>query len=267
MIAKLDIDSTGRRTEPPSVSDSRAGSASYAAPVDPKAPLFPPDAASVREVDRRLKAEYGSSSLGNKQDPLDELIFIILSGKTQEANYFVTFDALKARYGTWDEAAKASAEEIEDIIRSGGLARKKSEAISTILRTIIERLGAADLSLLHELDDAAAYDFLRTLPGVGPKTARCVLSYSLDRGAFAVDAHVSRIMKRLGWSRHHRLTDRVHERLQDMVPPDIRTSLHVNLVVHGREVCTKRNPTCSRCAISSLCPSAGKVDPTAPTSR
>lgn len=215
-----------------------------------------PNEAAVREVDERLRSAYGLSKLGNKEDPLDELIFIILSGKTQESTYSATFDMLKDKYPSWEDASTATSEEIEDVIRAGGLARKKSLAIARLLNSITVRTGRVDLTFLRELDDAAAYDFLRSLPGVGPKTARCVLSYSLDRPAFAVDAHISRIVRRLGWSRHHRLTERVQDRLQDMVPEDIRMSLHVNLVVHGRLVCIERNPLCQRCVLLDLCPSA-----------
>jgi endonuclease III len=119
--------------------------------------------------------------LGNKEDPLDELIFIILSNKSREQIYFGTFDALKRRFATWDEAAEAPVAEIAETIRFGGLADKKSRAIKLLLEAIVTEIGRADLSSLHELDDASAEAFLRGLPGVGSKTARCVLSVVLQR--------------------------------------------------------------------------------------
>jgi len=212
----------------------------------------------VREVDERLRRVYRVSRLGNKEDPLDELIFIILSGVTREAIYLATFDALRARFTTWDDAARAAPEEIEEAIRSGGLAGKKSRSIARLLAAVVAEVGHADLSFLRELDDAAIEIFLRRLPGVGPKTARCVLSYSLGRPAFAVDAHVSRLMRRLGWSDHHTLTLRIQDQLQTIVPSDIRLSLHVNFVVHGRAVCTELKPRCAECVLTDLCPSAFK---------
>lgn len=119
-----------------------------------------PSAILVREVHRRLNDAYSSSMLGNKEDPLDELVFIMLSGKTQETNYPVTFDSLRDRFPTWNEAAEATPEEIESAIRSGGLARKKSRAISALLRTVVQRVGSTGLSLLNESDDVAVYNFL-----------------------------------------------------------------------------------------------------------
>lgn len=158
------------------------------------------DDAVIREVDDRLRSTYGVSKLGNKEDPLDELIFIILSNKSRQEIYFATFAALKERFPSWDEAANAPLEDIADTIRFGGLADKKARSIKLLLSAIVAEVGKADLSFLHDLDDEAVESFLRTLPGVGPKTARCVLSYSLDRPAFAVDANVARLMRRLGWS-------------------------------------------------------------------
>lgn len=214
-----------------------------------------PDESTVREVAARLRRVYGLSRLGNQDDPLDELIFIILSGRTQESTYTATFEALRRRFSTWDEAARAGEAEIRQVIQGGGLAGKKARAIARLLAAIRERVGCADLGFLRGLADASAEAFLCSLPGVGPKTARCVLAYSLGRPTFAVDVHVSRIVRRLGWSRHHRLTDRVQDRLQACVPPDVRLSLHVNFIFHGRLVCTKQKPRCGECVLADLCPS------------
>lgn len=222
--------------------------------------LAPPSEGIVRDVDARLRDTYGLSRLGNKDDPLDELIFIILSGKTSEAAYMSAFDALRGSYGSWQDVAKVDIMDIESVIRPAGLANKKAGAIKGLLVAIEECVGCIDLSSLRDMDDASAYGFLRGLPGVGPKTARCVLAYSLGRPAFAVDAHVSRIVRRLGWSCHHRLTERVQDVLQDSVPVDIRLSLHVNLVVHGRSTCTERQPHCTACVLADLCPSAFRID-------
>jgi len=224
--------------------------------VDVEGEKAPIEEVVVREVDERLRRVYGVSRLGNKEDPLDELIFIILSGVTREAIYLATFDAMRARYATWDDAARAAPEEIEEIIRFGGLAGKKSRSIARLLAAVVAEVGHADLSLLREMDDAMAETFLRRLPGVGPKTARCVLSYSLGRSTFAVDAHVSRLMRRLGWSEHRTLTPRTQDQLQAIVPPNIRLSLHVNFVTHGRSVCIELKPRCAECVLTDLCPSA-----------
>lgn len=182
----------------------------------------------MREVDARFRRSYGVSRLGNKEDPLDELIFIVLSNKSREEIYFATFEALKERFPSWDDAVDTPVEEIAETIKFGGLADKKARTIKSLLAAIVAKVGEADLSFLGELDDGSAEAFLRGLPGVGPKTARCVLSYSLNRPAFAVDANVARLMRRLGWSRHSHVTLRVQDEMQETIPPDIRFSLHVN---------------------------------------
>ncbi len=211
----------------------------------------------IRAVDERLRAAYGVSRLGNKDDPLDELFFIILSGATTEATYSKTFDALRERFPTWNDVANARQEEIEVVLQPAGLSKKKASAIKAVLAALAANNGSLDLSFLNNQTDEDAYDFLRTLPGVGPKTARCVLAYStLNREAFPVDAHVSRVVQRLGWSAHDRLTDRVHDAVQATIPPDVRQSLHVNLVIHGRTTCKQRRPRCRTCVLRDLCPSA-----------
>lgn len=217
------------------------------------------DESIVREVDERLKRSYGVSRLGNKRDPLDELIFIILSNKSREEIYFASFEALKERFPNWSDVAKATVEEIEETIRFGGLAGKKAQAIKQLLNAIEEETGKVDLSFLRKWNNESAEAFLRKLPGVGPKTARCVLSYSLDRPSFAVDANVARLMWRLGWSTHTHVTARVQDQLEDMIPSDIRLSLHVNFVVHGRSVCTQLGPRCDSCTLADLCPFAFKA--------
>ncbi len=197
--------------------------------------------------------------MGNKEEPLDELIFIILSNKSREDIYLATFEALKKQFPNWDNAVDVSTEEIAKTIRFGGLAEKKARTIKSLLAAIVAKVGEADLSFLRNEGDASAESFLRELPGVGPKTARCVLSYSLGRQSFAVDANVARLMKRLGWSQHSYVTLRVQDEMQEMIPPDIRLSLHVNFVVHGRSVCTRLRPRCGACILSDLCPSAFAV--------
>jgi hypothetical protein len=92
---------------------------------------------TVKEVDERLRQSYGVSRLGNKEDPLDELIFIVLSNKSREEIYFATFDALKVRFPSWDEAANATPEEIAEPIKFGGLADKKARTIKLLLSTIV----------------------------------------------------------------------------------------------------------------------------------
>jgi len=135
----------------------------------------------------------------------------------------------------------------------GGIADQKAVRIQRILAMVAEREGRLDLSRLHELDDAAAEAYLTSLPGVGLKTAACVLAFSMGRAAFPVDTHVHRVATRLGWVPASAAAERAHDTLRDLVPPDIRYDLHLALIAHGRTVCRARGPACETCVLRRRC--------------
>lgn len=209
-----------------------------------------------------LEAAYGTPDLGNKPDPVDELVYIALSRRTREGAYQAGYNALKTRWPSWDAVADASIAEVTQVIRSGGLGERKARSIVGALRELRETFGGCRLDVdTWPNEDVARY--LASLPEVGPKSAACIMAMSLHRPAFAVDAHVGRVMARvapyapLGFD----LLPLDHKRRQallpTLVPPSLRRDLHVNLVVHGRTVCTQR-PDCGACPIRALCRWPGK---------
>lgn len=204
-------------------------------------------------VSARLSSQYGDPRHYNKSDPLDELIFIILSAKTAEASYLRTYDALKNAFDDWFHILDTPRGSVAHIISSGGLSDKKEAQIRALLDDIKERTGAEGLNLLSKMSTNEAEEFLTSLPGVGLKTARCVLMYSLDRDVFPVDTHVRRVLSRLGIIRFERLSDKVQNSIQERVPSEIRHKLHVNLVAHGRAICRAHNPLCNSCVLSDIC--------------
>ena len=201
----------------------------------------------------RLSRQYGDPRHHNKSDPLDELIFIILSAKTAEASYLRTYDALKNAFGDWFRILDAPRGSVAHIISSGGLSEKKEAQIRALLSDIEERTGAKHLNMLSKMSTKQAEEFLTSLSGVGLKTARCVLMYSLDRDVFPVDTHVRRVLSRLGIIRFERLSDKVQNSIQERVPSELRYKLHVNLVAHGRAICRARKPRCNSCVLSNIC--------------
>ncbi len=207
----------------------------------------------LRSLVRTLSRAYRDPKHHNKIDPLDELIFIILSAKTSEANYLKTYETLKLRFPSWDEALESAPGRIEEAIARGGLARKKGGQIRRLLRAIVGINGRADLSFLRNLSTDRAEVLLASLPGVGMKSAKCVTMYSLGRPSFPVDTHVRRVLSRLGVARISRLDDAAHESLESIIPPDLRFRLHVNALALGRDVCTARSPACPRCVANELC--------------
>jgi DNA (cytosine-5)-methyltransferase 1 len=115
----------------------------------------------------------------------------------------------------------------------------------------------ADLTLdyLRDFTEADAASFLLALPGIGPKSANCILSYSLNRPRFAVDTHVERIFRRLGLVPQRRSPNSKidHAEFESLVPPSLRKQLHINLIHHGRAVCQNRAAQCSSCVLVSFC--------------
>lgn len=208
----------------------------------------------LREVDRRLHREYRSASLGNLDDPLDELVFIQLSIRTPDTFYAPAFDSLRELVsGRWERLLELPEESVLPLLESSGMARVKLARLRGQLRQIIDRFGSASLDTLASRPDEEVESFLRSLPGVGPKTARCVMLYSLNRHVFPVDSHCLRILKRLSIVPSDLDRKRAHDAAQMMVPPEIRHTLHVNLVHHGRAVC-RPDPRCAVCSLRDICP-------------
>jgi endonuclease III len=206
------------------------------------------------EAHRRLLPRYGLPTLGNKPDPLDELVFICLAARTGYRQFERLYDELRATFPSWDDLADADVADIEDAIREAGLARKRALWIKGLLDEIRRRVGRLSLDCLAEMDDEEAEEFLCSLPGVGQKTARCVLMYSLHRDLFPVDTHARRILERLGLLDPTLHPLKSHDVGQGLVPVGFRRDLHILFVVHGREVCLATAPRCETCVLLDLCP-------------
>lgn len=206
----------------------------------------------VREICLALELTYGSPRHGNKDDPLDELIYIILSTRTRDDSYRTIFDKLKARFPEWDLIRSSDAREVERILSPGGLGTLKTSIILDILAHLQGAFGRGTLDPLAEMSNGDAEAFLDSLPGVGPKIAKCVLMYSLGRDVLPVDVHVHRVATRLGL-RTKKRPDTSQELIEEAIPPDLRYGFHVNAIAHGRSVCLPRVPLCRSCSIANWC--------------
>lgn len=213
----------------------------------------------LREIERRLRAVYGQPRHHNPSDPIDDLIFVVLSRMTQEVKYLRTYQALREEMPSWGVVMDAPADNLEDLLQDAGLAPTKSRQIKAILKEIEAREGALDLSRLRALSDDAVEAYLTSLPGVARKTARCVMLYTLDRDACPVDTHVWRVMRCLGIAPDKSWSESNARRLEEVIPRVLRSSLHVTLIAHGREICRARRPLCRECVLSTLCPFADRV--------
>jgi endonuclease-3 len=203
-----------------------------------------------------LDQAYGRPVWSPRLPPVDELVYTVLSQNTADVNTERTFAALKARFADWAAVRAAPVSEIEQAIALGGLAHVKAPRIRAILAAVSVRTGAPDLSELGGMTDAAALAYLQTLPGVGPKTAACVLMFALGRPAMPVDTHVHRVAGRLGLIDARLSAEQAHRPLTELAGPENIYALHINLVLHGRRVCHARRPACGRCPLATICPSA-----------
>jgi len=206
----------------------------------------------IREICKKLSRVYSDPRLHNKRDPLDELIFIILSSRTSELSYLKTYRALRKRFRPWSKILETPKGLVAATIKFGGLSKKKETQIRSLLCELRNR-GDESLVTLSAKVTKDAEGFLTLLPGVGLKTARCVLMYSLDRNVFPVDTHVKRVLSRIGIIEAERLTAEVQDSIQKAIPPHLRYKLHVNLVAHGRAICRPRKPLCGSCVVKEMC--------------
>jgi endonuclease III len=209
--------------------------------------------AKAVEVARRLESTYATPDLGNKADPLDELVYIALTRQTHEKNAQRTWNSLITAYPTWGMLLDAPEQEAAGIIKDGGFSRQKARWIKQSLKIIKERNGSLSLDFLDDLGDEEAERFLCSLPGINVKSAKCMLMYSLERDVLPVDTHVKRVSERLGLLETGFTSKRAHERLEAIVPPRYRFAYHVGAVVHGRQVCTVARPHCGECVVKRSC--------------
>jgi endonuclease III len=213
-----------------------------------------PDRRRVRTIRDRLRAYYARPRNLPHRAPLDELVLTVLSQNTNDRNRDVAYTRLRERFPSWEAVARAPLEELEEAIRPGGISRVKSERIQKILGAVRDRAGDLDLDWLEHATRERALEFLEALPGVGRKTAACVLLFSYDRPELPVDTHVYRVCARLGLIRPKASFLEAHETLRALADPEDVYELHVNLIRHGRRLCKAQRPLCPECPLLTLCP-------------
>jgi endonuclease III len=208
----------------------------------------------VLQIISSLEQAYGPRFLTPHGDPLGELVQTILSQNTSDANSRPAYQALRRTFPQWDSILEASLESIAEPIKSGGLAMIKAKRIKEALLEIRRQRGELDLCFLKDLPVENGLDWLKTLKGVGDKTANCVLLFALGKAALPVDTHIFRVSKRLGLIPNKSSLEEAHRLLIVIVPVDRLYSFHVLMIEHGRRVCTAQRPRCQSCIIKDICP-------------
>lgn len=213
--------------------------------VDPK---------TIYEVDKLLARVYGDKRWRRHAEPIDELVATVLSQHTNDANRDKAFRQLKRRFPNWEQVLSAPVRSIAAAIKPAGLSNQKAPRIKAMLQKIAEANGGKlSLDFLGDMPVSEAMGWLKKLPGVGPKTAACVLLFSFGKPVFPVDTHIYRISKRLGWLDEKVSEAKANELLDKVVPNEIKYRLHLNMIAHGRNICKPQNPRCGECPIKHLC--------------
>lgn len=211
---------------------------------------------AIEKVIKLLEQEYGSCRWLPNRDPIDVLIGTILSQNTSDANSGRAFASLKASFDSWEAVASAPTERIAEVIRCGGLSQIKAARIKQVLKQIEGEKGRITLDFLKSKTMTEAEDYLIRLPGVGHKTASCVLLFSLGKPSLPVDTHVFRVAKRLGLIDSKVSVEKAPGLLQKRVPASRVYQFHVHMIEHGRRICRARQPHCHRCILTGICPSS-----------
>jgi endonuclease III len=207
----------------------------------------------ARRISAILHSIYRSPNHHNKADPLDELVFILLSQMTTYRSFERVFDRLKQVAPNWEDVRAMPLARLRRVIKDAGLSNQKAPRIKAILKKLHMDFGAVTLEPLQRMSVGNAESYLKTLPGVRAKTAKCVLMYSLHRRVLPVDTHVLRVSRRIGFTDQNLISEKAHHQLELAVAPVDRYRFHVNAIAFGRQICLAKNPRCPTCPLSGMC--------------
>jgi len=207
----------------------------------------------ARWVYRRLLQRYGEPAWEARYAPLEELIGTILSQHTSDVNSERAFAALVASYSTWEAVRDAPTDELIETIRSGGLAVVKAQRIQAVLRVLTDDDGRVRLPDVRAMKPPDAVATLTKLPGVGRKTAACVLLFGAHVPAIPVDTHVHRVALRLGLVAPRTSPDATEDVLEAVLDPGAYHAFHVNMIRLGRQVCKAPTPRCEVFPLRTRC--------------
>lgn len=197
---------------------------------------------SVKVIDilNKLYPQKGDMDMGNAEDTL---LGVLMSARTTDVQVLRVFPSFRKSFPTWESLASANVNTIANKINIIGLYRSKAKAIKGLAQKILKDFGGKVPNTMEGLV---------SLPGVGRKTASCVLSYAFKVPAIAVDTHVFRIVRRLGWSKG-KTAEQVEEDVRNLVPRRFWIKINQSMVRFGRDICVSRSPQCWRCPVAKWC--------------
>jgi endonuclease-3 len=215
----------------------------------------------VRWVHHRLSDQYGQPAWEPNYAPVDELVGTILSQHTSDVNSQRAYDALRIAFGCWEAVRDAPVDQLIESIRCGGLAVIKAHRIQAVLRALTDDTGRVRLPDLRRMRRARAVELLTSLPGVGRKTAACVLLFGSHVPAIPVDTHVHRVSLRLGLVPPRTSPEATADVLEAALDQRDYYAFHVNMIRLGREICKAPRPRCEVCPLRERCLTGSGVQP------
>src|SRR5262245_29078918 len=211
--------------------------------------------AKAWEVYQRLLQMYGELPLKPRREPMHELISTMLSHRTTQQNEAVAFEQMWQRYGSWEAIRDAPVEELTETIKPATFPEAKAPNIKKALQRIIEERGEPSIDFLAELPAAEGLAWLKSLPGVGIKTASLVLLFCFSKELLPVDTHVYRVSQRLGLIGPKVSAEAAHHLLLEILPadPHVLFNFHVAMLKHGQKICIWGTPRCEKCPLTDIC--------------
>lgn len=190
-----------------------------------------------------IKKQYTARAASDKSTPWEVLVFTLLSARTRDEQTEIVFQRLMKKYPTVVALAGAQVSDVEQILKNIGLYKNKSRAVIALAKKV---------HVEYHDEVPCDMDSLIDLPGVGRKTASCVLVYAFRQPAIAVDTHVHRVTNRLGWVKTKN-PQKTEIALRKILPKQYWLDINRIMVQFGRTVCVPRAPRCGICPVRSLC--------------
>lgn len=208
----------------------------------------------IRQLHTDLVALHGRPAKTYSEDGVRQLLTTILSQNVADTQTARASKALFSAYPDYGAMEDADTDELAEVISEVGLMNQKAARIQRSLEHIrAETGGEYTLAFLDGMDTEDARAWLTDIKGIGSKTANVVLNFHFEKPAFAIDTHIDRLSRRYGLIDESTTTEKAHEILNRTVPDDIKYSLHVLLITHGREYCSAQNPDCDNPVCETYC--------------
>ncbi|MFW9875439.1 MAG: endonuclease III domain-containing protein [Candidatus Thorarchaeota archaeon] len=200
---------------------------------------------TLKKIEMVLEGDAHLDELAKKkQDPFKILISTILSARTRDSNTKLATELLFAKFNSPELIANAEIETLEELIKVSGFYKVKAARIKEVSKVLLEK---------YRGKVPADFEKLLNLPGVGAKTANCVLVYAFKIPAIPVDTHVHRISNRLRWVKTKK-PEETEKDLKNIIPKDLWLELNRLFVRFGQQICLPNRPKCDECPLKTSCP-------------